>query len=108
VEDYKSALLSYSTTLPPHAREIAASHYKLAIVLENIPDRRAEAMEHVSKAMDCVRGRMEEAQAGGAAKGKGKGKAKTVELDEDTKEKIKDLKEQLSDLEAKVRFGELF
>jgi len=106
-------LKSYNSTLPASSREIAASHYKLAIVLENIPDKREEALDNVRLAIESVRMRKGIVDAGedpdkkvadkGKGKGKGKGQEAGVKLTDDEREKkSKDLQEQLGDLEAKV------
>lgn len=119
-QDYKSALEAYTSSLPLSAREIASSHLKLAIALENIPSKRSEAMDNVVKAIESVKARksgleqgLEVDKAGQAGKGKGKGKVESekegTELsDEERGRKVKDCQELLVDLEAKVRKGTLF
>jgi hypothetical protein len=116
-QDYKSALEAYTSSLPLSAREIASSHLKLAIALENIPTKRSEAMDNVVKAIESVKARksgleqgLEVDKASEGAKGKGKGKGKvdvgkeaTGLSDEERARKVKDCQELLVDLEAKVR-----
>lgn len=115
-QDYKSALEAYTSSplLPLSAREIASSHLKLAIALENIPGKRAEAMGNVEKAIESVQARkkgleggleVDLVSAGVGGKGKGKvglGKEGTGLSDEERGRKVKDCQELLVDLEAKV------
>lgn len=108
------------------SREIASSHYRLAIVLESLSDKKQEAIENVEKAIESVQARKtaiergldpdhvieEDYEVGGhklRAHSKGKGKAKEVvnhktsELsEEERKKQVRECEEQLQDLQLKV------
>jgi hypothetical protein len=125
VEDYTSALKVFTRCMPITTREIASSHYKLAIVLESLSDRKQEAIENVEKAIQSVQARKAAIERGqdpdhledshdvgghnlrALSKGKGKAQAndnyKTSVLTmEERKKQVDDCEEQLTDLQAKV------
>lgn len=126
VEDYTSALKTFHQCLPLTSREVASSHYKLAIVLESLSDRKQEAIENVEKAIESVQARkaaiergqdpdhLEDSHDVGGhnlrAQSKVKGRAvanenyKSSDLTmEERKKQVDDCEEQLRDLQAKVR-----
>ncbi|KAJ9099687.1 hypothetical protein QFC20_005619 [Naganishia adeliensis] len=125
VEDYTSALKTFHQCLPLTSREVASSHYKLAIVLESLSDRKQEAIENVEKAIESVQARkaaiergqdpdhLEDSHDVGGhnlrAHSKGKGRAvanenyKSSDLTmEERKKQVEDCEEQLRDLLAKL------
>ncbi|KAJ9110806.1 hypothetical protein QFC22_006662 [Naganishia vaughanmartiniae] len=125
VEDYTSALKTFHQCLPATSREIASSHYRLAIVLESLSDKKQEAIENVEKAIESVQARKtaiergldpdhvieEDYEVGGhklrAHKGKGKGKEvinhkTSVLTEEERKKQVSDCEEQLKDLQLKL------
>ncbi|KAJ9093080.1 hypothetical protein QFC21_006576 [Naganishia friedmannii] len=126
VEDYTSALKTFHQCLPATSREIASSHYRLAIVLESLSDKKQEAIENVEKAIESVQARKtaiergldpdhvieEDYEVGGhklRAHGKGKGKGKEVInhktsklTEEERKKQVGECEEQLKDLQLKL------
>ncbi|KAI5449853.1 hypothetical protein NCC49_003969 [Naganishia albida] len=125
VEDYTSALQTFHQCLPLTSREVASSHYKLAIVLESLSDRKQEAIENVEKAIESVQARkaaigrgqdpdhLEDSHDVGGhnlrAHSKGKGRAMANEnymssdlTVEERKKQVDDCEEQLRDLQAKL------
>ena len=117
--------------MPLTTREIASSHYKLAIVLESLSDRKQEAIENVEKAIQSVQARKAAIERGqdpdhledshdvgghnlrASSKGKGKAQANenyraSVLSVEERKKQVVDCEEQLTDLQAKVCLSSCF
>lgn len=97
VQDYSSALEIKSVLLPPSSRALASVHYQLATVLEFTPDRRADALSHVEKALSEFKARLAELQSSN-------GVSDTVgKLGEKEKEiEVKDVEGLIGDLEVKI------
>ena len=131
MEDYTSALKVFTQCMPLTTREIASSHYKLAIVLESLSDRKQEAIENVEKAIQSVQARKAAIERGqdpdhledshdvgghnlrASSKGKGKAQANenyrtSVLSVEERKKQVVDCEEQLTDLQAKVCLSSCF
>lgn len=62
--DYEAGLALKTTLLPVSSRQIAEAHYKLSMVLDLTSGRLADAIDHVTKALESVETRLAELRDG--------------------------------------------
>ncbi|WVF71875.1 hypothetical protein IAT40_006685 [Kwoniella sp. CBS 6097] len=106
VQDYTSALEIKSALLPASSRALASVHYQLATVLEFTPNRRSDSLNHVEKALESFKLRLQElksASSSSSSENIGVLSEEVLKLSEKEREnEIKDVETLLGDLEVKI------
>ena len=104
VNDYREAITIKEARLEPDDRQLAEAHYKLALALEYSPTESELAQEHIHKASNVLKDRIQKLN-GLLASGKGKARAADASENE-TKmaAELVELHELVGEMEQKVNF----
>ncbi|EIW66326.1 hypothetical protein TREMEDRAFT_35273, partial [Tremella mesenterica DSM 1558] len=101
VQDYTSALNLQTPLLPPFSRVLASVHYQLSSVLEFVPDRRAEALDHVHSALKGFQARQKNETSSKDQNASVEGEISKMSIKE-LENELKDVVSLIDDLEAKI------
>ncbi|KAK8869524.1 hypothetical protein IAR55_000090 [Kwoniella newhampshirensis] len=102
VQDYSSALAIKSALLPPSSRALASVHYQLATVLEFTPNRRADALSHVEKAVQGFKARKVELESASSSSTENLSEEVKKMSDKERENELNDVEALLGDMEVKI------
>ncbi|KAG0277178.1 hypothetical protein BGZ95_006370 [Linnemannia exigua] len=103
VNDYREAITIKEARLEPDDRQLAEAHYKLALALEYSPNESALAQEHIHKASNVLKDRIQKLNGLLAS---GKGKARAVDASENETKmaaELVELHELVGEMEQKTQ-----
>ncbi|KAG0379420.1 hypothetical protein BGX24_000509 [Mortierella sp. AD032] len=103
VNDYREAITIKEARLDADDRQLAEAHYKLALALEYSPNESALAQEHIHKASNVLKDRIQKLNALLAS---GKGKARAVDASENETKlaaELVELHELVGEMEQKTQ-----
>jgi len=102
VSDFREAITVKEARLEPDDRQLAEAHYKLALALEYSPTESALAQEHIHKASNVLKDRIQKLNDL-LASGKGKGRAADASENETRMAaELIELHELVGEMEQKV------
>ncbi|KAF9906417.1 hypothetical protein EC991_000664 [Linnemannia zychae] len=103
VNDYREAITIKEARLEPDDRQLAEAHYKLALALEYSPAESALAQEHIHKASNVLKDRIQKLNGLLAS---GKGKARAIDASENETKmaaELVELHELVGEMEQKTQ-----
>ncbi|KAG0340267.1 hypothetical protein BG004_006485 [Podila humilis] len=105
VADFRESLLVKESRLEADDRQLAEAHYKLALALEFSPTESDKASEHITKAIEVLRKRIEKLNGLLGSVGK-KGKGRAVDESESEtamRKELVELHEFVGEMEQKIQ-----